>query len=350
FLRLVDDDRADRFTLVHQIKALVDVLELEDVGDHGIDLNLLVHVPVDDLRHVGAPARAAERRALPDPPGDELERSRGNLLAGLGNADDDRDAPAAVAAFQRLAHHGGVAGAVEGVVGPAVGQRHQMLDHIAADLGRIDEVGHAELAAPLLLAVIDIDADDLARADHPRALDDVEPDAAEAEHDNVGAGGDLGRVDHRANAGGHAAADVAALVEGRVLADLPHRDRRPDGVIGEGRAAHVMVDGLALVFEARGAVGHDALALRGADRGAEVGLLAEAAFALPAFGRVERDHVVADLDRGDPRPDLADDAGAFMAEDRGEKSFAVEAVERVGVGVTDAGRLDLDQDFAGLRP
>src|ERR1700744_3608872 len=252
---LVNHDRADRLALVHQIEALVDVLELEDVGDHRIDLNLLVHVPVYDLRHVGPSARAAERRALPHPPGDQLERPRGNLLAGLGNADDDRDAPAAVAAFQRLAHHRGVAGAVEGVVRAAVGQRHQMLDDIAADLGRIDEVGHAELAAPLLLAVIDVDADDLARAHHPRALDHVEPDPAKAEHDNVGARGDLRRVDHGADAGGHAAADVAALVEGRVLPDLRHRDLGQYGVVREGRAAHVMVNGLALVFEARGAVG-----------------------------------------------------------------------------------------------
>jgi FKBP-type peptidyl-prolyl cis-trans isomerase 2 len=35
-------------------------------------------------------------------------------------------------------------------------------------------------------------------------------------------GFDLRGVDHRADAGGHAAADVADLVEGRVLADLRH--------------------------------------------------------------------------------------------------------------------------------
>ena len=101
--------------------------------------------------------------------------------------------------------------------------------------------------------------------------------------------------------------------------------------------------------EARGAVGHQALALRGADRGAEVGLLAEAAFALAAFGRVERDHVIAGLDRGDARAHFPDDAGALMAEDRGEDPFAVQTIERIGVGVTDACRLDLDKHFAGLR-
>ena len=51
-----------------------------------------------------------------------------------------------------------------------------------------------------------------------QALDDVEADAAEPEHDGGGADLDLGGVDDRADAGGHAAADVADLVERRVLA------------------------------------------------------------------------------------------------------------------------------------
>ena len=51
-----------------------------------------------------------------------------------------------------------------------------------------------------------------------------------------------------------------------------------------------------------------------------------------------------------PGADLADDARAFMAEDRREDALAVEPVERVGVGVADAGRHDLDQHFAGLGP
>src|SRR5205085_650668 len=59
--------------LVQQIESLVDLPQLENMGDHRIDLDLAVHVPVDDLRHVGTAARAAERRALPDPAGNQLE-------------------------------------------------------------------------------------------------------------------------------------------------------------------------------------------------------------------------------------------------------------------------------------
>src|SRR6185369_15401723 len=119
--------------------------------------------------------------------------------------------------------------------------------------------------------------------------------------------------------------------------------------VREGRAAHVVVDRLALVAEARRAVRHHALALGRADRGAKIGLLAEAAFALAAFRRVERNHVIACLDRRHARPDLADDARTFMTENRRKDSFAVEAVERVGIGVTDSGRFYLDEDLTGLR-
>src|SRR3954447_16090073 len=113
---LINHHAADALALVHQVEALVDVGERHRVGDHWIDLDLAVHVPVDDLRDVGAASRAAERRALPHAAGDELEGARGDLRAGRRNPDDDRLAPAAMARFQGLAHHRHIAGAVEGVV------------------------------------------------------------------------------------------------------------------------------------------------------------------------------------------------------------------------------------------
>ena len=125
---------------------------------------------------------------------------------------------------------------------------------------------HAELARQRLARGIDVDADDHVGAGDARALDDIEPDAAQAEHHDIGARLDLRGEDHRADAGRHAAADVADLVERRVLADLRDRDLRQHGVVREGRAAHVVMDRLALDRKAAGAVGHQALALGGADR------------------------------------------------------------------------------------
>ena len=114
-----------------------------------------------------------------------------------GHADNDGLTPAAVAGLQRLAHHRDVAGAVEGVVGAAdlVGAPlchvDEMRDQIAADLLRIDEVGHAEALAPFLLAIVDVDADDHVGAGKPQALDDVESNAAESEYDALEPGSTL---------------------------------------------------------------------------------------------------------------------------------------------------------------
>ncbi len=60
--------------------------------------------------------------------------------------------------------------------------------------------------------------------------------------------------------------------------------------------------------------------------------------------------MIAGLNAGDPRADLAHDPRAFVSEDRGEDALAVEPVERVGVGMADAGGHDLDQHLARLRP
>src|SRR5258706_6806860 len=84
------DDAANGFTGVHQIETVVDVGKLQLVRDQVVDVDLPVHVPVDDFRHVAPPLGAAERGALPHAAGDELERPRLDFLAGAGNTDDHR--------------------------------------------------------------------------------------------------------------------------------------------------------------------------------------------------------------------------------------------------------------------
>src|SRR5262249_15165904 len=120
-----------------------------------------------------------------------------------------------------------------------LGHVDEMGDKIAADFLWIDEMRHAEALAPSLLVRVEIDADDHVGAGEAQTLDDVEPNAAEAADDALGAGLDLRRVDHRTDAGGDAAADVADLVERGILADFRHRDLRQHSEIAEGRAAHI---------------------------------------------------------------------------------------------------------------
>src|SRR5690242_1875768 len=129
---------------MHQVETLVDIAEGEPMRDEIVDIDLLLHIPIDDLRHVAAAARAAKGGALPDAAGDELKRPGLDLLPGAGDADDYRHAPAAMTAFQCLAHDIDIADAFEAVIGAAIGQRHKMRNEIGADLFRVDEMRHAE--------------------------------------------------------------------------------------------------------------------------------------------------------------------------------------------------------------
>src|SRR3954466_5250847 len=156
----VHHHRTDRLAGLHQREALVDVFQFQRVGDQVVDVDLAFHVPVDDLRHVGAAPGAAERGALPYATGDELERPRPDLLARAGDADDDGDAPAAVAALERLPHHVHAADALEAVVGTAARQLDEAGDEIALHVLRIHEMRQAELAAERLARGIQVDADD----------------------------------------------------------------------------------------------------------------------------------------------------------------------------------------------
>src|SRR6185437_14517194 len=254
--------------------------------------------------------------------------ARADFLTRSRDADDDALAPAAVAALERLAHHLHVADALEAVIGIAAGQLDQMRHQVPLDLGRVDEVRHAKLLGELLAARVQIHADDLTSADQLGPLDDIQTDAAQAEHDHAGTRLDLG--------------------ERRVLADLRERNLRQHGVIGEGRAAHVMHHRLALHREAARAVGHQALALRGPDRGAQIGLARQTALALPALGCVERNHVVALLERLNAGSHIDHDARTFMSQDGREESFRVRPREREMVGMADAGSLQLHEHFTAL--
>ena len=85
----VHDDGADRFTRMHQVKPFVNAVEWHGVGDQIVDVDLAVHVPIDNSRHLGTTTGATESRAAPNPAGDKLERTGCNLLPSAGDTDDD---------------------------------------------------------------------------------------------------------------------------------------------------------------------------------------------------------------------------------------------------------------------
>lgn len=194
-----------------------------------------------------------------------------------------------MARLEGSTHHTGVTSAVKGVVTAAIGHLNQLvLDGLALlQFGGVHKVRGTELLRPVFLGVVNVYDNNLGGLVLDGALDDGQTDAAGAEDGDVGAlldatlaSGDGGG----AVTGGDAAAEQAGAVHGGLLlGDGDDGDVGDDGVLREGRGAHEVQQVLALAAEARGAVGHEALALRRADLAAEVGLARLAELALLAL-------------------------------------------------------------------
>ena len=80
---------------------------------------------------------------------------------------------------------------------------------------------------------------------------------------------------------------------------------------------------LAACRKAAGTIRHHTAPLGRTDRDAKVRFAAEAVFALPAFRCVQRNDVVALLQRRDTRANVHDNPGTLMSENSWENSFRV---------------------------
>jgi hypothetical protein len=237
-----------------------------------------------------------------------------------------------VAGLEGGTHDADVAGAVKGEVATTIGHLNQLVDNtLAAEVVGVDEIRSAKLLSPLLLVRVDVDDNNLSGLADDRALNNGQTDTAGTEDGNLVTLGHLRGNASSAVSRGDATAEQAGAVHGRIRLDGDDGDVGDDGVLGESGCAHEVEEVLAAGAEARGAVGHDAAALGGADLAAEVRLAGLAELALAALGGVEGHDVVADLYVGDALTDGLDDAGALVSEHDGEGALGVLAREGVGV-------------------
>jgi hypothetical protein len=344
------DDGSNAVALVQVGEGRVDVLEGLGVGDEVVNLERAVLVSLDNLGQLRSALDTAKGRALPHSAGDELERSGGNLLASSSNADDDRLTPALMAGLQSLSHDSHVSGTVKGEVATSVGHLHQLVNNSGAlgQLGGVDKVSGTKLVSPSLLVAIDVNDNDLGGSSLLGAHHDGQTDTASAEDSNIVALLDIGGDGGSSVAGGDTAAEQTGSVLGSRGVDGDEGDVSNHSVLGEGRAAHIRIEILALALEPGGSVWQNTLTLGGSHLLAQVGLAGLAELALLALGSVEQNDGVSGLDAGDALADRLDDTGTLVAQNRGEDSLGIRATESVGVGVADTSVGDLDSNLVGL--
>ncbi len=138
----------------------------------------------------------------------------------------------------------------EGVVDtPASHLNDHLLDRLFV-IFWIHTVGSAKRTGQFELGRVGVDSDDASCLGLTRTLNRRQTDAAQAKYRDCVARLDFGRVVHRANAGSHAAAEQADVLGVGVWIDLRDRNFSDNSVLAEGRATHVVVQGLAVVGEA----------------------------------------------------------------------------------------------------
>jgi hypothetical protein len=104
-----------------------------------------------------------------------------------------------------------------------------------------------------------------------------------------------------------------------------------------------VVQRLTVVREAGGAIWHQALALGGTHRNAQIGFARLAEQALAAFCGVQRDDVVTRFDAGHAFTHFDDDARTFVAQDDREQTFGIITRQGERIGMANAGMRNFDQ-------
>lgn len=199
-----------------------------------------------------------------------------------------------MAGLKRTPHDVHVTSAVKGVVTTAVGHLDELfLDALSVlETLWVHKVGCAKFVCPLLLAVIDVNDDDLASALLDTALNDTQTDAASTKDGNVGAFFDTalaGSDDCSSVSSSDTTTEQAGAVHWCLVGNRDNRNVCDNGVLREGGSAHEVEEVLALALEARASIWHDTLALGGSDLAAEVGLARLAELALLAlWGAIRR--------------------------------------------------------------
>ncbi len=260
--------------------------------------------------------------------------------AWRGEADDRR--PARVGAHpDRLRERRRTAAREEGELGTAaIGQLANGLDRIGG--GRVDDVGRPECAGVLELLRRDVDRDDLSRVAQQCSLDDREPDAATADHDDGGVFPHRRRPEGRSRTRREAAREQRRLLDRQLLRHLDRARLVHDRLVGERAAAK---DGRQL-----GAVHRPVHSpLRAELRGAAARIAPPALRALAARRPPGDDDAVPGCDHGHVAAHLLDDPGALVAEQDREPRAPALGLDDVEVGVAEPASLDADEHLTRSR-
>jgi hypothetical protein len=214
----------DTITLLHDFKSIADFGKSLTMGDKFVNLDHAVQIILDESRQFRPSFDTTKGRSSPNTAGNELERSRLDLLTCCSNTDDDTLTPSLMTSLQCSSHDTNITSAVESIIAPAVSHVDEMFLNRFLEFGRVDEIGCAEFLGPGFFAIIGVDSDDLGGAVGNAALDDAESDTAGTKDGAGRALLNLGCSGCCAKTGGDTTAKETSFVEWCLGVDRYDRD------------------------------------------------------------------------------------------------------------------------------
>ena len=116
------------------------------MGNQVINIDLALHIPVNNLRYIGATTGATKGSTAPRAACYQLERSGSNLFPSPCYAHNATFTPAFVASFKRLTHHIYIANTFKAVIHATASHINNMVHHIL-NVSGVYKVCHTKLLA-----------------------------------------------------------------------------------------------------------------------------------------------------------------------------------------------------------
>src|SRR5215813_2654225 len=240
-----DKHTASTPTCAQIVEGFLKLVQRDPARDQLVQDEIAAQIVAYQDRDVAVQIRRSEIASLHGLLADERACIEGEP-GTAGQQPDKHELPAYIQAGPRLLHRLLVAQCLERVIRPADEGAHRSNRIVGAG---VDRVGRAESPRQLELAVADVNGDDSPSASKPRALDNIQPDAATAVNHDARTGRDPGGVVHGAVSGQDGAAQQRRVVQGHSLGEHDGPGFRDHRVLRQGRHREKVMERSAVVAE-----------------------------------------------------------------------------------------------------
>mmetsp|Transcript_77932 Transcript_77932/g.225425 ORF Transcript_77932/g.225425 Transcript_77932/m.225425 type:complete len:261 (+) Transcript_77932:259-1041(+) len=260
-------------------------------------------------------------------------------MATRCHSNDTTGSPSTMTALQRRTHNVHISSTIKAIIntpGCELSGNVPLYWCFSQVLG-VDKVSCTECLGHVKLLGVQVNGDDSRSTGMFGTLDDGQSYSSKAKDCNGRIGLHFARIPNSTKSSGDTTSEQAYFLKRRTWIDLGTRNLRQHSVFAHGRAAHEVIDILAIfIMESDCTIRHDTLSLGRSNFRAKVGLgrLTKDTRRLTALGCVAWDHMITRNYTCHTRPYRFDNTPSFVSKNTREQPLRIESIQCVDVGMT----------------